>query len=182
MYKAISLALLMWMLVLVACSDPKPEVPADWKTFKSTTHGFSFRYPPTWSINNQSRAQEGLLFYISAPKDNDYDLFLENVNYLHQVVPDSLQDIDKFLAYLQRKTLPNLENIKIVQEEKTQFNGYPAYHSVYQFTVNEMAATIEQIAYMRNHEAYIVTFAAETPRYESYKPTADMIFASIELF
>lgn len=180
-FPLVTIVLVVLMLACISCGDSKPDIPESWETVQSKEHGFSMRYPEGWSINNQNRELEHLLFYVSAPADSPEDMFLENVNLSQQPLPDGITTLDAYMEYLYGLTLKNFEQVETLQEEIIDFHGVEAHHSIHQFVANEMPTTLDQTVYLRNGRAYILTYGAETPRYEQYKPVADMVKASFEI-
>lgn len=124
--------------------------------------GYSISIPEGWKV--KEGCNESDCSYL-APQDNNQDTFLENINITVADAPAKNYPVKKYSDFsigylpsvidhfdlLERKVLPNNAEYIIYKGEKS---GYPQ--------------TWKQYYFIKGLKLYILTFTAETSRFEEY--------------
>jgi hypothetical protein len=141
-------------------SEKKPEpIMVDFPSYKMT-------FPDTWKIKNGCVETQCT---INSPRDTlmSFDTYIESINLtvnkLNNTSYTALKYADYSIGYLP----------KVVQQfevlEKKNLGGN-SYRVTYRGVKNGLRQTWRQYYYVRRGKVYIVTFSAETRKYEIYQP------------
>jgi hypothetical protein len=126
---------------------------------------YKIDYPSSWKLKPGCVANECTIL---APKDTILlpDTYLESINLTFNALPSASYTVDKY-AQFSIDYLPKVvKNFKVVEKKKLKPNVIRLTYTGEKNTFNQ---TWRQYYYVKSSKVYIVTFSAETPKYEHYK-------------
>ena len=147
-----------WGLTANARSLTDSTIVLDFKPYK-------IDYPSSWKLKPGCVANE---CSILAPKDTILlpDTYLESINLTFNSLPSASYTVDKY-AQFSIDYLPKVvKNFKVVEKKKLKSN---VIRLTYTGEKDTFKQTWRQYYYVKASKVYIVTFSAETPKYEHYK-------------
>lgn len=153
---------------LGACGGDDSPAPGAGNTFSSREHGFAITGPRGWTKGEAAPA----LVVFRSPQADESDAFTENVNVTVEDLPsDSVslrQYRDGALANVRRA----ITNFRLLEEGDARLGGTAAARISYLGTQGQFQLRFLQVFAVRTAKAYVVTFTAEEPRFEQYRPAA----------
>lgn len=105
-------------------STPKDET-ADWKTYENSTYGFSFKYPKSLVLNDQS-TKDSNKFVSLATADNPSKQALFNV----LINPSEQENTQTWKLGLDEILQAKINNTSISEQKKTTLATKPAYEGL----------------------------------------------------
>lgn len=123
--------------------------------------------PAKWKIKEGCTETDCSLLSQADTLSATFDKFTENINIVYQPLPSKNYTVEQYVEY-SRKYLPSVvKGFKVHEKKKIKPN---AWMMVYSGEKSGYFQTWRQYYYVRNAKVYIVTFAAETPKYEYFLP------------
>ncbi|WP_304238333.1 hypothetical protein [Jiulongibacter sediminis] len=140
--------------------EEKPEpLMVDFPSYKMT-------FPDTWKVKNGCIETQCT---INSPRDTlmNFDTYIESVNLtvnkLNNTSYTALKYADYSIGYLPKV----VQQFQVLERKNL---GRNSYRVTYRGVKNGLRQTWRQYYYVRSGKVYIVTFSAETRKYELYQP------------
>lgn len=146
----------------------------NWKTLEDNS--YSVKYPSDWEVN--STGMMGTSFILFSPLAEGLDNFKENVNLLIQDLSEYDLDLDKYveISVGQIKTMITNSNIIESKTIKSELGEYQKM--IYTGEQGVFKLKFEQYYWVKNNNAYVLTFTSELDKYLNYKETGEAILNS----
>ncbi|UBM59121.1 hypothetical protein LAG90_00415 [Marinilongibacter aquaticus] len=156
--------------VQAAADSVNALLSVDFPAYKMTV-------PYLWRI--KPGCVEGQCTFISRPDTLlDFDSYIESINLTVNKLNNSgytaLKYADFSIGYLPKV----VKGFKLLEKKKI---GSNAYRITYMGTKNSLKQTWRQYYYVKSGKVYIVTFSAETRKYEFYQPMIEPFLNSFAL-
>lgn len=139
----------------------------DFKIFEDSSHRFFVSYPSNWepvTQNYQNQIINGFL----APTDSQKDSFRENLNVIVETYQSPVQLADYYQWNInQLKAFPD---IQFLGNYDGFVSGVPSKILIYSRSQSGKNLTFSQVYLVQGNKGYILTFTAESNRYQVYQP------------
>lgn len=150
----------------------------DFKIFEDSAKKFSVSYPSNWeqiAQNYQNQIINGFL----APYDNQNDTFRENLNVIVETYQSPIQ-LDNYYQWNinQLKAFPD---IQILGNYDALVSGVPSKILIYSRSQSGKNLTFSQVFLVQGNTGYILTFTAESDKYQAYQPIFQQIMDRFRL-
>lgn len=139
--------------------------------------GYKIQIPKTWRLSEPCLDQNCSLF---APADTLLlpDTYVENINITVEKLSSTSYTVDQYTTFSIGYLPKVVQNFKLISKKKV--NG-STYVIEYKGRKNNYEQSWRQFYYVKNAKVFIVTFAAETPKFEYYKPLVEPTLKSFRL-
>jgi len=144
--------------------------------------GISLTYPSDW---NQSDTPTGYIAAFSSPREDANDTFSENINIKSIDISSQpnatvTQIADLWLA--QTSSEYSTEDFQILNRSSSIMSGLSAEQFVYLITDGDINGKGMTVVTIKNTNAYLVTFTAESPAsYDKFIDAVNSILSSLEI-
>jgi hypothetical protein len=150
---------------------------SDWQTY--TKGDYKIQYPGSWTLDTTQKL--GVEFLLFAPKDSDSDQFHENINFIIQDLTGMNLDLDKYTKISLEQLNKLATNCKIYESSTiTTVNG-SCQKLVFTATQGKFKLEFEQLYFIKNDKAYVLTLTTEQDKFEAYKINGEKIFNSFKV-
>ena len=148
-----------------------------WKTLDEK--GYSIKYPYDWTMDNNGAY--GTAFLLLSPKSSGSDRFQENINLVSQDVSEYGIDLDAYmeLSFGQLRQLAT--NFHIISTDKIKNAAHPYYKLIYTMDQGHFNLQLEQLYWVVNKQAYVLTFTCEVDAFEAYQEIGEKIMKTFVL-
>jgi hypothetical protein len=144
-------------------------------TYANPTYGIKLQYPYYWqTVNGSVPANFFVLF--KSPKESPFDRFQAQLALSVQSLPTSVSLNQTTKAYL--NSLGNISGVKIAVKRPATVAGDHAYEVV--FTKGGQTLLREWWS-VNGDKLYLITYAADAPKYLKYLPIIQNMTRSIEI-
>ncbi|WP_138499092.1 serine/threonine-protein kinase [Nostoc sp. PA-18-2419] len=149
--------------------------------YNNIPYGINIKYPTNWQKTGTPDHITGNVVKFISPKENNTDIYLENVNLIVEELPENHQELEQFTKFFLDEIQQSYPNSKISEKGKTQLANQPAYQVSY--TLEEEGINIKrlQVWTIKNNKAYIMTYTDNVTKYSEHLPTARTIINSLEI-
>lgn len=158
-------------VILFAQSDP---AHTDWKTLKHKN--CSIQYPSSWNVDESGQA--GTSFFLFSPLESEEDTFRENVNLIIQDMKGMNIDLDQYMAISLEQIKTMITNSKLIKSERITKGANTYQKVVYTGEQGAYKLFFEQYYFVIKEKAYVVTYAQEQAKAESYATLGEAILSS----
>jgi hypothetical protein len=164
--------------------------PADFLTYSNATYGVTIQYPSNWTVDNTEFPGDPLTQIVGffAPFESRVDTYAERL-WIAQEQQSFSEDFD--LAQYAEQIVSNYNstltdfNLDEIDTETARLgnNDSPAYRIVYteRLQPDNIDLKTLEIGTVIEDKVYIITYHAETARYDQYLPIIEEMINSIEL-
>lgn len=135
--------------------------------FEDSFHRFIVSYPATWeqvTQNYQNQIINGFL----APFDNQSDSFRENLNVIIETYQSPIQ-LDNYYQW-NINQLKTFSDIQFLGNYDGFVSGIPSKILIYSRSQNGKNLTFSQVFLVQGNTGYVLTFTAESDKYQAYQP------------
>ena len=169
--KVVYISLFLWFFT--SCSAQEMKV------FESESYQTS--YPINWTKQQKQSA----VFFLS-PKENEKDLFQENVNVIIQDLSSQPMTLEDYTNLTKNQITQALGSSAIESVKDINFAGQQAKEMVYTMPKNPIQGRnqnlkLRQIWFIKGNNAYLLTYTAQSSEYDKFLETAKAIFDSFKL-
>jgi len=135
---------------------------------------FSISYPS--NLNLDDSGKEGTRFILTADKDGEDDIFVENINLSTQKVGNIT-----FNEFIKKTEIEVSSVAKIVEKKVLNINGKKCFSLKITATQNGIDAIFLQHYYIENQKVYVLTFSSEASVYNDYYDEMNEVLMSFEI-
>jgi hypothetical protein len=139
--------------------------------------GYRMTVPEGWVIKTGC-LEEQCTF--TSPRDTvgGFDTYIESINLVVNKLSNAGYTVDKYADFSIGYLPKVVNNFKVIEKRKLKAN---AYRVTYAGEKNNLLQTWRQYYYVKNGKVYIVTFSAETRKYDYYQPIIEPYLNSFVL-
>ncbi|NQY04911.1 MAG: hypothetical protein HRT68_01605 [Flavobacteriaceae bacterium] len=139
---------------------------------------YTISYPKTWQIDQSDRLTE---FYLFSKLEDQNDHFSENMNLITQNLIGMNINLDQYTE-ISINQIKKFFNDKILKVEKHKNKaGQEYYEVIYTGKQEGTSLTFMQYNFLKNGKAYVLTFTAETDKFDAYKDVVYKTFNSFRI-
>ncbi len=134
--------------------------------------------PRGWRVSNDCIDKNCSLL---SPSDTlgSPDRFIENINIVFDNLSSKNYTVDQYAQYSISYLPKVVKGFKVHEKKKLKPNVYMV---IYSGEKSNFAQKWKQYYYVKNQKVYVVTFAAETSKFEYYLPFVNDSLASFKIF
>ncbi|TVY01331.1 DcrB-related protein [Cohnella terricola] len=152
------------------------EVPAGFKLYEDKTFGSTIAYPEDWTVQENI---PGVIAVFLSPRENDSDMFQENVNFVIQDLGGQEVTLEQYVELNKQQLGVVLADFKVEGEETGALeDGTPAYNIVYTGKQGESTLKWQQAYTIMDGKAIVITYTAEPASFDKYLDQASEIIDS----
>jgi len=144
------------------CQDNDEKI--EWKTLQ--TSRYSLKYPSFWELDQSGK--QGTNFFIHSQLESENDKFAENVNLLIQDLSAYDIDLDQFIEITETQVKSMLPEGKIISSSRIEDGENSYHHIIYTGNYKDFKLIFEQLCWVVQDEAFILTFTSEENMYDSF--------------
>ena len=175
--------LLLILLVIIAVSGcvetTTTTIPvASFISYENDVYGISVEYPDDWGISENYMG--GIVAFASLFEGAD-DRFAENVNIFYEPLPNDTITLDEYAGLSISFLEDYFNDFELLESKNTLINNMLAKRLVYTYDQGTYIIKIMQILIVRDKEAFVITYTAESEKYDDYLDIADHIIQSFRL-
>ncbi len=139
--------------------------------------GYKIQIPGGWRISADCQDQNCSLF---SPADTLLlpDTYVENINITVEKLSSTSYTVDQYTTFSIGYLPKVVQNFKLISKKKLSSSSYVIE---YKGRKNNFEQSWRQFYYVKNAKIFIVTFAAETPKFEYYKPQVESYLKSFRV-
>lgn len=153
------------MMMFGSCSQDK--------MLKHTGKNFEISYPASWQKQEQANA-----VYFLSPKENEKDMFQENVNLMLQDLSQQPMNLEQYTELSKKQIIENFGASALVSMKTTTLAGQEAKELVYNMNYQGRKLKLKQYWFIKGNTAYLFTYTAEPSQYDKYEKTATELIQS----
>ncbi len=143
------------------------------KMLKHTGKNFEIFYSASWQKQEQASA-----IYFLSPKENEKDMFQENVNLVLQDLSQQPMNLEQYTELSKKQIIENFGASALVYIKATTLAGQEAKELVYNMNYQGRKLKLKQYWFIKGNTAYLFTYTAEPSQYDKYEKTATEIIRS----
>lgn len=173
----LSLLFCIYVIAPIQSQSTQPklsETQPNWKVFG--TGQFTIQYPPDWELD-----QSGLMgssFILFQPLESDHDLFRENVNLLIQDLTGYDLDLNQFANLSEDQVKTMITNSTLIESKRIKTGPEEFHRMIYTGDQGNYHLKFVQYYWVKEGEAFVLTFTCEQDTYEINKDTGSTILNS----
>lgn len=139
---------------------------------------YSITIPEGWRISDNCTEDLCSLFSPPDTLSKEYDRYVESINITVNKLSSPSYTVDQYAAFSIGYLPKVVKDFTILEKKKLRSN---VYRLTYQGFKDYSAQTWRQYYYVKNAKVYIVTFSAETRKYEQFLPLIQPYLDSFKL-
>lgn len=176
----LTLSLLVSILLMFSCTS-KNEYEG-FKVYENKNAGFSIQYPEDWKFREDfgKDADLGSIVFLQSPSEGKHDLFFENVHIFKEVLPDSVKNVNDYLAYSKESLPSQLSEMEILEEGKTEIDGESSRWIIFNFVNNLQRVTSIGYMFYRDGKGLVLTATSRPEDFMSKRRLFEKIAKSIK--
>jgi serine/threonine-protein kinase len=124
-------------------------------------------YPENWV---QQFTSNTLMFL--SPREDDKDLFQENVNLMLQDLSNQSMSLEQYTELSQKQTMDHIDSSAIISLKNATIEGQQAKEFIYNLSYHERNLKVKQYWFIKDNIAYVFTYTAEQSQFSNYESTA----------
>jgi hypothetical protein len=160
------------VLFFTACG-----ISVNWMTYTDSVNKFTIKYPDKW----QQRTAVNTIGFLS-PREDDQDLFQENVNLMLQDLSQKPMTVDQYTELTKKQVIDNLGASAIISLKNITLSGQQAKEFVYNMDYQGRNLKVKQVWFIKGNTAYLFTYTAHKDKYEEYLDLGTQTINSFKFF
>lgn len=180
--KKILFTLFFLTLILLMFSCKSEDKYEGYKTYKNSNAGFTLQYPEDWTYREGlgKDIDLGSIVIFQSPSEGKQDLFRENVHIFTESLPDSVKNVDEYLAFSKQSLPQLLQEMEILEEGKTLIDGQTSRWIIFNYVSQLQRVTSIGYMFYRNGKGFVITATSRPEDFMSYRRTFEKIATSIK--
>ncbi|HQH17911.1 MAG TPA: PsbP-related protein [Bacteroidales bacterium] len=147
------------------------------KMVKYTGKNHEMLYPASWAKQEKSNA----IFFLS-PKENEKDLFQENVNLMLQDLSQQSMSLEQYTELTKKQVVDNFGASAIISLKNTTIAGQQGKEFVYSMNYQGRSLKLKQYWFIKGNIAYLFSYTADPTKYEKYESVVTEMIKSFKIF
>lgn len=178
-----TIILILTVFTISACDriagtkSPEDALDGEWKVY--STAEYSISYPVSWEFDISK--ENGTDFSLNAGREVPEDSFSENISLTIKDMSGLCLDLAVFTDMTLSQTKKNLKNAEFTEVKKLSNANGETESVVFSGEYKNLYLKWKQYYKIDGAKAYILTFAAEKHKFDSYHKLADKILNSFQL-
>ncbi len=123
----------------------------------------------------------GTIFFIYSRQTSPQDQFRENINMAIQNIQGQKIDLDKYVEISEGQIRTIITNGDLIESKRLNANGLEFHKVIFTGEQGIFKLKFEQYYWLKNGNAYILTFSCEQNQFDTYKPVGERILNSFRL-
>ena len=174
------------IFTIVACGQSSTQETQTEETTESSGNwlildeaDYSIQYPDTFDLDQSN--QMGLGFVLFSKQASELDFFKENLNlYIEDLAGQniSLDDYEQ-LSLLQIEQL--ITDFELVESSRMIIDNKEVIRFIYTGKQGDFDLKWEQIVFVENEKAYILSLTCEVDQFDTYAPVGEEIMKSFKV-
>jgi len=157
-------------------STPSVTDTTNSKIYENEYFGYSCLYPADWELQANPG---GMLILFAGPMDTD-NAFRINVNiFVEELTEYAGISLDDYTEISEVQFHESLDDYQRLALDNTIISGMAARLVTYSFAMDTLEIKGAQAFFIRDNNAYIITYSATPETYGEYYPEFELIFASL---
>lgn len=148
-----------------------------WLTYTDNVNKFTMNYPKEWTKKEVGNAVAFL-----SPREDDKDLFQENVNIMLQDLSGQPVTLEQYTELTKKQIADNSGAGAILSQSSTTIGGQKAVEMVYNLNFQGRTLKIKQYWFIKGNKAFLFTYTAEPSQFSKYEETATSVINSFSFF
>lgn len=140
---------------------------------------YAIRFPVDWELDTSGTM--GTEFLLFSPVEDEQDRFRENVNLLVEDLYGQAIDLERYVYLSERQIMALATNVRMFESQTIKKGDSEYHHFIYSMRMGILDLKIEQYCFVRDGAAYVLTFTAETDRFDTFRPVGRSILDSFAL-
>jgi hypothetical protein len=153
------------------------ESDAHWKRYSDAN--CEIQYPEEWEVN--TAGQMGTSFILLSPLEPENDQFRENVNLLIQDLQGQQLDLDTYVKLSENQVKTLITDGEILESERQKNSNGMHHKLVYNGKQGQLDLRFEQLFWVIDDKAYILTFTSEKEKFAMYRSMSEKIMNSFKM-
>ena len=167
---------------LTACGQTSQKnvtnkIEDEWKELNG--NNYSIQYPNDWDLDTTGKL--GTIFFIYSRQTSPQDQFRENINMAIQNIQGQKIDLDKYVEISEGQIRTIITNGDLIESKRLNANGLEFHKVIFTGEQGIFKLKFEQYYWLKNGNAYILTFSCEQNQFDTYKPVGERILNSFRL-
>lgn len=146
-------------------------VDPHWKTLDLPK--YAIQYPVAWQLDLSGK--EGSNFVLLSPKTAASDGFQANINLLTQDLSGYGLDLDTYVQVCFGQLRQLATNFHVIATDKKKTSGNEHFQLIYTTDQGEFKLQMEQMFWVVNDQAYVLTLTCEADKFEAYQEIGEKI-------
>jgi hypothetical protein len=123
----------------------------------------------------------GTSFILFSALENDQDQFRENVNLISQDLGSNTVDLDQYTEISENQINTMMTNCTVYESKRIKNAGGEYQKLIYAADQGEFRLKFEQLYWIENDKAYVLTLTCEESTFSSFKEIGEKIMNSFSL-
>ena len=141
------------------------------------TKAYAITYPGTWTLDTSGQMNTSFLIF---SKLEENDTFRENINLTIQDLTGMNLDLKGYTA-LSENQIKSVKDSEIFESKELTKNNTPYHQIVWKGFVAGKNLKFKQLYYIKDNQAFLVTFTCEQATYDDYVEAGTAILNSFIL-
>jgi serine/threonine-protein kinase len=142
---------------------------------------YEIAFPESWA-----KQQKGTATFFLSPKQNEKDLFQENINIIIQDLSSQPMTLEDYTNLTKQQVIQAFGSSAIVSIKDLNVAGQQAKEMVYTMPKNPIQGRnqnlkLRQLWFIKGNNTYLLTYTAQSSEYDKFLETAKAIFDSFKL-
>lgn len=148
--------------------------------YKSKADGFDISYPASWTYEENKGGAKAIFF---SPKENQLDVFQENVNVVIQDLSANPLTLKKYTEIaIRQMEIVFEENFVLLESGDIKVAGEPGHYIVFIGKGPDTELKYKSVWMLKDVTAYQITYTALTSAYDRYVGKMDRMVSSFRLY
>jgi hypothetical protein len=145
--------------------------------FTEDTYHIKIKYPRNWDV---AKGYEGTLVTFVSPKEDPLDTFRENLNISVADLSQKPMPLNEYTQIAIKQMAAVFNNIEVTESKPVTFAGQAAYkYTIRAPQPDDLYLTF--IWFIKDNDAYTITYAGQMLRLELYKDKFDEMLRSFSI-
>ncbi|MGO0062876.1 PsbP-related protein [Brevibacillus fluminis] len=173
----IALQILSISFLLFGCSTSNSSHGnVEYLMYKDNEHHFSISYPSTWSIDSK-QPNVGVMF--DSPKENDQDLYTENVSAgVFSLPTEATSPIENYVDGMIDTIKKQTPEMNMIKTSSLKINNVPAIQIIYTAKRDNLDLAYKVTYLLKGRVGYIIVFTCLNGEIDKFSPVVDTMINS----
>ena len=157
--------------------EVKIKIQDNWKSLDEAD--YSIQYPDTFQLDKSG--QMGMSFILLSKQTSQQDLFKENINLIIQDLSGQNINLDKFVEISEGQIMTMITDGVLIESQKLTKDNKKFQRVIYTGKQGQYDLKWQQLYWVENKKAYILTLTCEANQYENYLSVGENIMKTFTI-
>ncbi len=158
-------------------SDMDDNSSAEFLTYKNIDYKIEMNYPSSWAVHENTNS----IVTFKSQQEDSSDRFLENLNLQISDLSENSKGVEEYTRISISQLSDQLRDFEIIESRETSLDNNEAFRITFLTTMDGTELKIMQVWTIKNDIVYILTFAAETNKFDKFAGDAEKIIQSFRI-